>query len=163
MSNNKSDVEAKEIFKSYLNSLNYYDTVEIKKSPSDIIASKNGEYFYFEIKMTKSEKDIFGASTITEWEQAIKTPENYKFVLVDFGKGEIPNLTPITYKNIKFYEFSPSEFMEYSSVPPFKIFFNIKRKPKKRKSEKKQMTMIKMDILKESWIRLKKSLDKPNQ
>lgn len=71
--NEKCDVKAKNAYKKYLESHGYFDVKRIG-SPADIIAQKNGQTYYFEIKMTKRRDNYFGASTLTEWLQALKRP-----------------------------------------------------------------------------------------
>lgn len=111
--NNKSDIPAKQAFLEKLNSDGY--KAEIKAQPSDIVAEKNGVKWYYEIKMTRKESICFGAATLTEWEQAFKTPDRFRFVIaMQDNKG-----------NFSFQEYSPSEFMKYSTIPPFKVYFNI--------------------------------------
>lgn len=109
----RTDVLAKQAFLEKLRSEGY--TAEIKAQPSDIIAEKDGETWYFEIKMTEKTDSCFGAATLTEWEQAFKTPERYRFVIAI--KGENDTFT--------FREFTPAEFMQYSTIPPFKVYFNL--------------------------------------
>ena len=109
----RTDVLAKQAFLEKLRSEGY--TSEIKAQPSDIIAEKDGETWYFEIKMTEKTDSCFGAATLTEWEQAFKTPERYRFVIAI--KGENDTFT--------FREFTPAEFMQYSTIPPFKVYFNL--------------------------------------
>ena len=113
--NRKNDTKAKQAFVNELKTRGY-ENVEIVAAPSDIIARKNGEEYYFEIKMTHQQKKYFGAATLTEWAQAIKTPDKYTFV-VAIANGDD--------SGFKFIEFTPEEFMGYSTVPPFKMFFNI--------------------------------------
>ena len=76
----KSDKDAKASFVQHLEENGFTD-VQIVKAPSDIIAKKNGIQWYFEIKMTTHRDKYFGAATFTEWEQAFKTPETYRFVI----------------------------------------------------------------------------------
>ena len=109
----RTDVLAKQAFLEKLRSEGY--TAEIKAQPSDIIAEKDGETWYFEIKMTEKTDSCFGAATLTEWEQAFKTPDRYRFVIAI--KGENDTFT--------FREFTPAEFMQYSTIPPFKVYFNL--------------------------------------
>lgn len=109
----RTDVLAKQAFLEKLRSEGY--TAEIKAQPSDIIAEKDGETWYFEIKMTEKTGSCFGAATLTEWEQAFKTPDRYRFVIAI--KGENDTFT--------FREFTPAEFMQYSTIPPFKVYFNL--------------------------------------
>ena len=91
-----------------------YERVEITASPADITAFSEGQRYYFEIKST-SKKDIyFGAATLTEWEAAIKYPDTYSFVVARIKDGRW-----------EFINYTPDEFMEYSTIPPFKVYFNI--------------------------------------
>lgn len=113
--NTKSDVRAK---KAYVEKLEKsgYTNVAITASPSDIVAEKDGEKWYFEIKKTNHDDKYFGAATVTEWEQAIKTPERFRFVVAISTDGD---------ETFTFLEYTPEEFLSFSTIPPFKIFFNI--------------------------------------
>ncbi len=111
---NKSDVDAKEAFKKELIKEGF-DNPIVKAEPSDIVATKNGETWYFEIKMTSKTDKYFGAATLTEWEQAFKTPDRYLFVVAQKQTDGVYN----------FRKYTPLEFMQFSTIPPFKIFFNI--------------------------------------
>jgi hypothetical protein len=120
----KSDIDAKEAYKRQLESTGIYDSVEITQAPSDIVAIKGSQKFFFEIKKTETEQAYFGAATLTEWSQALKTPEHYFFVVAKPNKNEQTNIeNPFVFK-----EFTPAQFMEFSTIPPFKIFFNIDQK-----------------------------------
>ncbi|MDP3955886.1 MAG: DUF3883 domain-containing protein [bacterium] len=111
--NIKSDKKAKEEFAEILKTRGYSD-VRIVKAPADIIATKNGEKYYFEIKKTSAKKEYFGAATLTEWRAAYSNPNNYFFVIAQE-----------TIEGFNFIEYTPDEFEKFSSIPPFKIFFNI--------------------------------------
>ena len=113
MVNLKSDVEAKKAFVKELQKKNYQD-IKITSSPTDISAKKKGTKYYFEIKFTNQKDKYFGAATLTEWECAIKNLDNFFFVV---SRKE----------NNKwiFKSFKPNEFIKYSTIPPFKIFFNV--------------------------------------
>ncbi|MBP5307746.1 MAG: DUF3883 domain-containing protein [Clostridia bacterium] len=113
--NKKNDSIAK---KAYVEELKKkgFSNIRITSAPADICAEKDGYTYYFEIKMTRQPKKYFGAATLTEWEQAIKDPEHYRFVVALQSEDDL-----IT----RFIEFEPDEFMKYSSIPPFKIFFNL--------------------------------------
>lgn len=113
--NSKSDVKAKKEYSKHLEN-NGYTNVRIVGSPVDIVAEKDNVPYYFEIKMTKSEKNCFGAATLTEWEQALKTPNEFKFIIVKTNLEE---------NRFEFLEFTPQEFLKYSTIPPFKFYFNI--------------------------------------
>jgi hypothetical protein len=111
----KSDKKAKEAYVKELVKQKY-EKIEIVNFPSDIKAEKDGEVYYFEIKMTKKKVRYFGAATLTEWVQAFQTPNNFKFVIAQTDEKE---------ESFRFIEFTPEEFMKHSTIPPFKIYFNI--------------------------------------
>ena len=114
-SNKKSDVKAKIAFKEYLENFGF-SNVRIVGSPADIIAIRDDKTYYFEIKMTKQSQTYFGAATLTEWMQALKAPDQFKFVIAKTDEEE---------KEFEFIEYTPAEFMEHSTIPPFKIYFNV--------------------------------------
>ena len=114
MPNKKSDVKAKSEFIKVLESRGY--AAKVVSTPADIIATKDGQTWYFEIKMTKRRDAYFGAATLTEWKQALSDPEHFRFVVAKTNDEE---------SEFVFIEFTPDEFMGYSTVPPFKIFFSI--------------------------------------
>lgn len=133
MKNQKSDVNAKLAFRQELCSRGYND-VEIISAPADIMAEKDGEIWYFEIKMTKRTDTYFGAATETEWEQAFKDPEHYRFVIAQTNENE---------DQFKFIEITPEELMEASTIPPFKVYFNIDMQTgKPQKSEHRDSTLV---------------------
>ena len=123
----KSDVEVKQKFIEKLLKEGF-DTAEVKAKPADIVAQKNGVTWYYEIKLTDHDDTCFGAATLTEWEQALKTPECYRFVVAIRHQDG----------GYEFREFTPAEFMRFSTIPPFKVYFNIsldgKRKRKQTRS-----------------------------
>jgi len=133
----KSDVEAKQKFKEYLLNSGLFIDVQIVKKPTDIIAKKYNDSnpYYFEIKKTdidnrKIKNNYFGAATLTEWVCAWENESHFKFV--------------VAYKNNEdwiFKEYTPSDFVKFCDIPPFKIYFNIptdeKRTRKTRKNNKK--------------------------
>lgn len=135
---NKSDVKAKLAYKTYLENKGY-ENVEIVSSPSDIIAQKDGQTFYFEIKMTKQTETYFGAATLTEWVQAFKTPENFKFVIAKTNEDEV---------EFSFEEFTPLDFMEHSTIPPFKIYFNINLNGKTKYRKRRTAIQLTNDTMK---------------
>jgi len=111
--NKKSDVRAKEAYIKHLLNIGYNDA-RVISTPSDIVATKGGESFYFEIKYTAQKSKYFGAATLTEWEAALSMKNNYFFVVaLELKDGWV------------FHEYTPGEFMDFSTIPPFKIFFNI--------------------------------------
>ena len=115
-SNSKSDVKAKAAFVSNLEARGFQNA-KVISSPCDISAEKDGEQWYFEIKMTSHKDTYFGAATMTEWEQAFKTPERFRFVIAIVDEAEDCGF--------KFIEMTPEEMMQYSTIPPFKVYFNI--------------------------------------
>jgi hypothetical protein len=110
----KSDVEAKHAYAELLHRSGNYDSVEITSAPADITAERDGQKYYFELKVTAKSDDYFGAATLTEWEAALKHPSNFKFVIASKKKEEWD-----------FHEYAPHQFMEFSYIPPFKIYFNV--------------------------------------
>jgi hypothetical protein len=122
----RTDVPAKTAFLKKLLSEGY--TAEIKAQPSDIIAEKDGETWYFEIKMTEKADSCFGAATLTEWEQAFKTPDHYRFVIAIKRADD----------TFTFREFTPAEFMQYSTIPPFKVYFNLDLQGDKSRKRRKK-------------------------
>jgi len=135
--NKKSDFEAKATYKRYLEEQGFTD-VKIIGSPSDIVAFKNNEKYYFEIKMTKQIDKYFGAATITEWKTALSNPNNFKFVIAATNDDE---------KRYNFKEYSPEEFMKYSTVPPFKVNFNVNLKDDSKVSNRRKAIQASEKIL----------------
>ncbi|MDD5202546.1 MAG: DUF3883 domain-containing protein [Sulfurimonas sp.] len=113
ISNPKSDVIAKNEYMKILE-LEGYENIRVTSAPSDIQASKNGINYYFEIKFTTKEQKYFGAATLTEWKSAIENQDTYHFVI-----AIIKNDSWI------FTKYTCDEFMQFSNIPPFKVFFNI--------------------------------------
>lgn len=140
--NRKSDVAAKNAFIKHLQDNGF--TAKIAASPTDIIAERDGETWYFEIKMTKTSNDnsYFGAATLTEWHQALLTPEHFRFVVAHTDETET---------HFSFKEYTPKEFMSFSTVPPFKIFFSIPPSGQQTPPERKRRTAVvaNEDILKQ--------------
>lgn len=110
----KSDVKAKKAFIAYLEKQGY-TSAKIISQPADIVAWKDGEMYYFEIKMTRQKKTYFGAATLTEWAATLENPGHYFFVIAVTDENET---------NFRFIIMTPEEFMMYSTIPPIKIFFN---------------------------------------
>lgn len=154
----KSDKNAKEAFVEYLTERGYTE-VQIVKAPSDIIAKKNGIQWYFEIKMTTHRDKYFGAATFTEWEQAFKTPETYRFVIAIKDEAQATGF--------EFIELTPEQMIQHSTIPPCKVYFNIdipaikgEIAPKKRKSDREsraiKLTPETFAIVSEAFEKLKK-------
>lgn len=138
--NGKSDVKAKQAYKLELEKKGYTE-VQITGSPADIRAKKDGCDYFFEIKMTKQTDTYFGAATLTEWVQAFKTPDYFTFVIAKTNDNE---------DSFEFIEFSPVEFMEHSTIPPFKIYFNVSltgKTPKRNRRKAIPLTDLSMKML----------------
>ena len=112
-SNPKSDVDAKAAFVVEL-SRRGFDTVKVTRSPADITAVRNGVIHYYEVKYTARGDLYFGAATLTEWEAAISNEANFTFVVALRKNGRWV-----------FHEYTPREFMEFSTIPPFKAYFSV--------------------------------------
>jgi tetratricopeptide (TPR) repeat protein len=124
--NSKSDFEAKNAFVKDL-ALRGFRDIRIINSPCDIIALKNGRQHYFEVKYTKrgtngDTKPVFGAATLTEWECALNNEDTFWFVIVSFKNKWV------------FHEYTPDEFMKFSTIPPFKIYLDVPNKEEKATS-----------------------------
>ena len=109
----KSDVAAKAAFKRHLEERGFED-VRVVSAPADIVAKRDGAIFYFELKLTAKTGGYFGAATITEWEAALNNPSRFRFVVArqfDYAWH--------------FREYSPEEFIQFSDIPPFKVYFRV--------------------------------------
>jgi Domain of unknown function (DUF3883) len=111
--NHLSDVNAKKAFCGELARQGYQDA-RIIGSPADIKAFKDGHTWYFEVKYTAKQDVYFGAATLTEWMAAVANPTHFRFIVAYRTKGEW-----------LFDEYTPDEFMAYSSIPPFKVYFSV--------------------------------------
>ena len=134
--NKKSDLIAKQAWIKRLEDSGFKNA-SIISSPADVRAFKNEEEFYFEIKMTRHRDRYFGAAALTEWAQALKDPAHFRFVVAIQEEDEI----------VEFKEYTPEEFMMFSSVPPFKVYFNIDfenggRKPSKGVSKEALLKLV---------------------
>ena len=124
----RSDVDAKDALSMHLSN-NGYNKIEVVSSPSDIIAYKNNKKYYFEVKKTSRTDKYFGAATTTEWKAALDNPDTYFFVVCIKSNIEW-----------EFNFYTPQEFIKYSTIPPFKIYFSVpltkdeKSKPINRKT-----------------------------
>ena len=112
---NKSDIRAKEAFRQHLVENQGFDTADIVSAPADIKAVKDNETWCFEIKKTTKRK-YFGAATETEWKQAFADPDHYRFVVA---------LTDENEEHFEWFVYTPMELLQVSTIPPFKINFNI--------------------------------------
>ena len=110
----QSDVDAKNAYVKHLETKGY-KSIKIISAPADISAKKNGEVFYFEIKKTLKKDSYWGAASLTEWVAALENKSNYLFVIAKSLKNE----------EWKFTEYTPDEFLEFSTIPPFKFYFTV--------------------------------------
>ena len=111
--NVKSDVAAKAAFCEWLRQ-HGYTAARVCAAPADVRASKDGATWLFEIKFTRAATRCFGAATLTEWAAAADDPDHFRFVIAYQRNG-----------TWSFDLYTPDEFMAFSSVPPFKIYFNV--------------------------------------
>ena len=126
--NSKSDVKAKAAFIKHLQE-DGFQNAKVISSPSDIRAEKDGKEWFFEIKMTKRHDVYFGAATMTEWEQAFKTPDYFRFV--------IAIADDVQKHGFRFIELTPQDLMQHSTIPPFKVYFNIDLQNQETRSHNK--------------------------
>jgi len=147
--NAKSDVPAKLAFIDYLREKRGFDSAEITRSPADVTAVKDGQKFYFEIKYTGKTTAYFGAATLTEWEAALSNESQYRFVI---ARKDGPSWL--------FDEYEPKDFMQYSYIPPFKVFFNIPLSSREKRNsthstKKVVMTSDRMKLMLDLYKKMK--------
>jgi hypothetical protein len=112
LTNRRSDVPAKQAFIEALAERGF--RAKVTSAPADITAEYAGERYYFEIKFTNQASRYFGAATLTEWEAALGHANHFFFVTAQqHPSGWV------------FHEYTPDEFMAFSTIPPFKVFFQI--------------------------------------
>lgn len=111
--NLKSDVDTKHAFVALLRRRGF-DTAAVAGSPADITATRAGRTYYFEIKFTSKTTHYIGAATLTEWKAAMANDGTYFFVVASRNGTAW-----------RFQEYSPSEFMQFSCIPPFKVYFQV--------------------------------------
>ena len=144
MANKKSDVKAKKEFVKLLNSRGF--EAYIVSKPADIVAKKDGQTWFFEIKMTKRTDVYFGAATLTEWKQAIADSEHFRFVVAKTNEEE---------SEFEFLEYTPEEFMKFSTIPPFKVYFNIYFDRSERETRKAtKLTQDNLEVMSECFERI---------
>ena len=110
-----------------------YTNVEQINHPVDLCANKGGRKFWIEVKYTETEEEsYFGAATTTEWECALDNPDTFFFLIAKKPGGVGEN---------SFWDFeliTPEEFIKYSTIVPFKIYFTLPlsrpRSPPNRRS-----------------------------
>jgi Domain of unknown function (DUF3883) len=108
----RSDVDAKAAFVDELRRRGY--EARVTATPADITAVKGGDTYYFEVKKTSRSEAYFGAATLTEWAAAMRFEPRFAFV-VAFRRDS----------RWEFHEYTPAEFIEFSSIPPFKVYFQV--------------------------------------
>ncbi len=146
--NPKSDVAAKSAFIQAL-ILEGFSEARVASTPTDIVARKNGVTWHFEVKFTRAFGHCFGAATLTEWAAAASDPDHFEFVIA----YEIE-------RKWHFDRYAPDEFMAFSSVPPYKIYFNVPigKKPvaiKTRLSKRIHLTKARLKLLSRQFDELR--------
>jgi len=113
-----TDTEAIEPAKTWLHEQGFSKIKKIN-APVDFQAERDGKKYFIELKYTASKNKYFGAATLTEWMCAIENPDNFYFLFAH--QHEVNN-------DVSKWDFEligPNELIDYSTIPPFKIFFNI--------------------------------------
>ena len=151
--NKKSDVLAKQAFIKELETRGVQ--ARVTGAPADITATRDGETWYFEIKMTHRTDRYFGAATMTEWKQALKDSAHYRFVVVKADETDTV---------FEFKEYSVEEFMQYSTIPPFKVYFNIDLQGEsKRKRRKNNGAVSFSEMFFEKMLKLYKEMKEKSE
>ena len=136
--NDRSDKKAKKAYIDYLEKNGY--SAKMGNDSIDIEAEKDGQKWYFEIKKTKHTDKYFGGATMNEWQKALEDPEHFRFVIaIDHEDG-----------TWDFKDYTPSQFQEFSTIPPFKVYFNIyfEKNSKKQSNRKKRAKKMNEDNFK---------------
>ena len=138
--------KAKEKFEKWCASHKYQTNLQGgKKDGADAIAKdENGNIHYFVLKTTekKKTKKYFGAITLTKWQCYLEHKDFFHILVFDDKIKE----------NDGVVEYSAEELMRESTIPPFKINFNIDYKKEKnekatksvRLTEERLHTLVKM-------------------
>lgn len=147
--NARSDVAAKAAFCRRLLAEGYSDA-RVAATPADVVADKDGQRWLFEVKYTEARHTCFGAATLTEWAAAAEDPEHFRFVIAYERDGEW-----------QFDRYTPEEFMAFSSVPPFKIYFSVPldgvaARARSPRSRKVHLTKARLRRLSEQFDELRK-------
>ena len=117
MAKKKTDKPGLESSKKYLQELGYCEVEQINH-PTDLRATMDGEVYWFEVKYTESDDWSFGAATSTEWECALENPDRFFFLIANKPGGEEHEESEWNHILV-----TPDEFIQYSTIPPFKIYF----------------------------------------
>lgn len=148
--NAKSDVPAKAAFCRWLLEHEGYSQARVAATPADVVAVKNGETWLFEVKFTKGERtSCFGAATLTEWVAAAENPERFRFVVAYRRNGEW-----------RFDLYTPEEFMAFSYIPPFKVYFKVPLDGRSRRARDElakivHLTKTRLRLLREQFEELR--------
>lgn len=118
----------------------------IRKDPADITAVKDGKTWWFEIKYTTKKDKYYGGSYETEWEQAFKDPDHFRFVVIKTNK--------LATKFEVFHEYTPKEFMDICKIPPFVATFTIRFTPLKRARKVTTEEVKSIDFTKEVFEKI---------
>jgi hypothetical protein len=146
--NAKSDAPAKRQFVEFLLGQGY-TKAWVARLP-DVIAERNGRTEYFEIKYTtKSSADAYwGAATLSEWELAAEFPDRFWFVVArESAEGWV------------FQLFTPDEFLLYSWIPPFKVYFTIPANLSERTRKKVGCNRAVISLLSKQYKEIRALLD----
>lgn len=108
-----SEKRAKTAFCAMLEILGFTD-VRIAAAPADIVATKKGEVFYFELKYSskKAPEIYFGSVTLREWRDAFRL-ENYFFVIASYSdcwRFEI--IEPETLRRVSYFAPTPLAYFQ---------------------------------------------------
>lgn len=95
----------------------------------ECIVNEKGETHYYKIKATAQEETYFGAIPLTAWKVAAEKPDNFTFVIAIYNSKT---------DRFKFIRKSPEELLAVSSVPPFKIDFNLNLASKSKQTKQKK-------------------------
>lgn len=96
-----------------------YKEISFNGRPSDLKAiDESGKVFFYELKATRKER-YFGSASFSEWELALDNKDKYFFIVAYYNEAT---------KQFTFSEYTPAEFMKFSTIPPFKVYFNLSAK-----------------------------------
>ena len=135
-------------------------SIKLKGNLIILIAGGTGGHMYpaiailEEIKKTSNKEHYFGAATLTEWVCALENKSNYFFV-VALSLGN---------QKWEFTEYTPEEFIKYSTIPPFKIFFRVPISEKEKSKKRRNISAVtvsedKINKLKKVYDELKRDQD----
>ena len=159
----RSDKPQKDAFAEFLKRMQGVDPDSVKQNTEgvDVVAMIDNRMKYFELKTSgKKDEDLkndgyFGAASITEWECAIKHPDDFYFVYI-IGQSQ---------ENYRYMMVKARNVFSYSTVPPFSIDINIKIRDyiNKKKGFRKLETEGDELVLMNEVTPLKRKPRTPNQ